>query len=119
MGGFLSRTQIVVAALGCAVLQEAFSNLPENEALVPPAPEFSRIHRHWSLVSELVSNRRIVLTHMEELENEVRLRRDAEEQLQILVESSPAAIVTIDATRSDSAGQPGGTAIARTERISR
>jgi PAS domain S-box-containing protein len=37
-----------------------------------------------------------VLTHVEELETEVKLRRDAEEQLEVLVESSPAAIVTID-----------------------
>jgi PAS domain S-box-containing protein len=33
---------------------------------------------------------------MEELESEVKLRRDAEDQLQVLIESSPAAIVTID-----------------------
>jgi PAS domain S-box-containing protein len=33
---------------------------------------------------------------VEELESEVKLRRDAEDQLQVLVESSPAAIVTID-----------------------
>jgi hypothetical protein len=34
LGGFLSRTQIVGVALVCAVLQEAFSNLPENEAVI-------------------------------------------------------------------------------------
>jgi PAS domain S-box-containing protein len=33
---------------------------------------------------------------MEELEVQVKLRQDAEEQLRILVESSPAAIITID-----------------------
>src|SRR5581483_8207807 len=49
-------------------------------------------------VSELLNNRRVVMKHVEELENEIRLRRDAEDQLQILVESSPAAIITIDAT---------------------
>src|ERR1700730_3320068 len=32
--GFLSRIQIVGVALVCAVLQEAFSNLPGNEAEV-------------------------------------------------------------------------------------
>ena len=32
LGGFLSRMQIFGVALVCAVLQEAFSNLPENEA---------------------------------------------------------------------------------------
>jgi len=34
LGGFLSRIQILGVALVCAVLQEAFSNLPENEAVV-------------------------------------------------------------------------------------
>ena len=98
VGGFLSRTQIVVAALGCAILQEAFSNLPENEAFVRLILSSAGFIGTGLLVSELIRNRRIVLKHVEELENEVRLRHDAEEQLQILVESSPAAIVTIDAT---------------------
>ncbi len=48
------------------------------------------------LISEMVRNRRIVLKHVEELEDQVKLRRDLEEQLRSLVESSPAAIVTID-----------------------
>src|ERR1700693_4371233 len=34
LGGFLSRTRILGVALVCAVLQEAFSNLPGNEAVV-------------------------------------------------------------------------------------
>src|SRR5882724_12497712 len=33
VGGFLSRTQTIGVALVCAVLQESFSNLPENEAI--------------------------------------------------------------------------------------
>ncbi len=33
VGGFLSRTPTIGVALVCAVLQEAFSNLPENEAI--------------------------------------------------------------------------------------
>jgi PAS domain S-box-containing protein len=36
------------------------------------------------------------MTHVEELEGQIKLREDAEEQLRSLVESSPAAIVTID-----------------------
>jgi two-component system sensor kinase FixL len=98
VGGFLSRTQIVVAALACSVLQEAFSNLPENEALVRLILSSAGFIGTGLLVSELIRNRRIVLKHVEELEKEVRLRHDAEEQVQILVESSPAAIVTIDET---------------------
>jgi len=89
VGGFLSRTQIVGVALVCAVLQEAFSNLPENEAVV-----------RLLLSSELTRNRRMVMTHIEELEGQIKLRQDAEEQLRSLIESSPAAIVTIDSDGS-------------------
>jgi two-component system sensor kinase FixL len=98
VGGFLSRTQIVGTALACAVLQEVFSNLPENEALIRLIFSSAGFIGTGLLVSELVRNRRIVLQHVEELESEVKLRHDAEDQMQILVESSPAAIVTIDAT---------------------
>ncbi len=98
VGGFLSRAQIVGAALVCAFLQEAFSNLPENEAFIRLIFSSAGFIGTGLLVSELIRNRRIVLKHLEELTNEVNLRRDAEDQMQILVESSPAAIVTIDTT---------------------
>jgi PAS domain S-box-containing protein len=48
-------------------------------------------------ISELLRNRRTALEHLQEVESQVALRRDAEEQLQLLIGSSPAAIVTIDA----------------------
>ena len=97
-GGFLSRTQIVVVALICAFLQEAFSNLPQNEALIRLIFSSAGFIGIGLLIAQLVRNRRVVLQHVAELEHEMNLRHDAEEQLQILVESSPAAIVTIDAT---------------------
>ncbi|MGO8983602.1 MAG: ATP-binding protein [Terriglobales bacterium] len=46
----------------------------------------------------MIRNRRITMLHVEELEAQIKLRQDAEEQLRSLVESSPAAIVTIDST---------------------
>ena len=96
LGGFLSRTQIVGVALVCAVLQEAFSNLPENEALIRLLFSSAGFVGTGLFISELIRNRRIAMTHVEELEGQIRLREDAEEQLRSLVESSPAAIVTID-----------------------
>jgi signal transduction histidine kinase len=42
-------------------------------------------------------NRTLTQKHVADLENEMDLRRDAEEQLRVLVESSPAAIFTLDA----------------------
>ena len=96
VGGYLSRTQTVAVGLICAVLQEAFSNLPENEAIIRLAFSSAGFIGTGLFISELTRNRRIVRRHVEELEDEVRLRQDVEEQLHILVESSPAAILTID-----------------------
>ncbi len=96
VGAYLSRWQTVGAALVCAVLQEAFSNLPENEAIFRLLLSSIGFTGTGLFVLELLNNRRIVLAHIDELQSEVKLRRDAENQLQVLVESSPAAIVTID-----------------------
>jgi PAS domain S-box-containing protein len=96
VGGFLSRPQIVGFALVCAVLQEVFSNLPESEAVVRLVFSSVGFVGTGLLISEMVRNRRIVLKHVEELEDQVKRREDAEHQLRSLVESSPAAIVTID-----------------------
>jgi PAS domain S-box-containing protein len=96
VGGVLSRTPTIAVALVCAVLQEAFSNLPENEAIFRLVLSSIGFTGTGLFIAELLNNRRIVLEHVEELESEVKRRREAEDQLQVLVESSPAAIVTID-----------------------
>ena len=96
LGGFLSRTQILGVALVCAILQEAFSNLPENEAVIRLLFSSAGFVGTGLFISELIRNRRIAMTHVEELEGQIKLREDAEEQLRSLIESSPAAIVTID-----------------------
>ena len=96
LGGFLSRSRIVGVALVCAILQESFSNLPENEAVVRLLFSSAGFVGTGLFISELIRNRRITMTHVEELEGQIKLREDAEEQLRFLVESSPAAIVTID-----------------------
>jgi len=96
VGGYLSRKQIIGIALVCAYLQEAFSDLPGNEALVRLVFSSAGFIGTGLFISELLRNRRIVLKHIEELKDQVQLRQDAEEQLRMLVESSPAAIITID-----------------------
>jgi len=98
LGGILSRSQIVGLALVCAILSESFSNLPESEAVFRLVLSSVGFSGTGLFISELLRNRRTVQKHVEELENEVRLRREAEAQLQVLLESSPAAIVTIDAS---------------------
>ena len=96
LGGFLSRAQILGVALVCAVMQEAFSNLPENEAVIRLLFSSAGFIGTGLFISELILNRRIAMTHVEEHEAQIKLRQDAEVQLRSLVESSPAAIVTID-----------------------
>jgi two-component system, LuxR family, sensor kinase FixL len=97
LGGVLSRGQIVGLAFLCAVLSESFSNLPENEAIFRLLLSSVGFSGTGLFISELLRNRRTVQKHVEELEKEVSLRREAEEQLHVLLESSPAAIVTINA----------------------
>ena len=96
VSGFLSRTQAIGVALLCAGLQEAFSNLPGDEAVVRLLLSSMGFCGTSLFVSELLRNRRVALEHVKQLESEVQRRRDAEGQLQVLVDSSPAAIVTID-----------------------
>jgi PAS domain S-box-containing protein len=45
---------------------------------------------------ESAKNRQLTEQHVREVEQEAELRRDAEQQLQALIESSPAAILTVD-----------------------
>ncbi|MFZ0931899.1 MAG: ATP-binding protein [Syntrophobacteraceae bacterium] len=96
LGGFLSRVRIIGVALVCTVLQEAFSNLPENEAVIRLLFSSAGFVGTGLFISELIHNRRIAMTHVEELKGQIKLREDAEAQLRSLVESSPAAIITID-----------------------
>ncbi len=93
MGGFLSRTQIIAVALACAFLD--FTNLPKPVTFVHLIFSSAGFVGTGLFVSELVRNRRLMTRkHLSDL---VKLRQESEEQLQTLVESSPAAIVTIDA----------------------
>jgi PAS domain S-box-containing protein len=72
--------------------------LPENEAVIRLLFSSAGFVGTGLFISELIRNRRIALSHVEELEGQIKLREDAEEELLSLVESSPAAIVTIDST---------------------
>src|SRR5260221_8502452 len=47
-------------------------------------------------VSEVIRSRQMTMAHLVEVETQIGLRKETEEQLRVLVESSPVAIVTID-----------------------
>jgi two-component system sensor kinase FixL len=96
IAGFLPRWQITVVALVCAVLQELFSELPSNEAITRLLMASAGFVATGLFVSEIIRNRQVTLNHLKEVETQIGLRKEIEEQLQVLVESSPVAIVTID-----------------------
>ena len=96
IAGFLLRWQIVVIALVCAVLQELFSELPSGEAITRLLMASAGFVGTGLFISEIIRSRQMALEHVVEVETHTKLRHDAEEQLRILVDSSPAAIMTID-----------------------
>src|SRR5581483_11261039 len=49
-------------------------------------------------ISEMVRNRQLMVSHLHEVEEQVRFRRDAENQLEMLIQTSPAAIITMDSS---------------------
>jgi two-component system sensor kinase FixL len=96
VAGFLPRWQMTLVALVCAVLQELFSELPSNEAITRLLMASAGFVGTGLFVSEIIRNRQATLQHLKELETQIGLRKEIEEQLQVLVESSPVAILTID-----------------------
>lgn len=98
IAGFLPRWQTVLVALVCAVLQELFSELPSGEAITRLLMASAGFVGTGLFVSEIIRGRQIALEHVEEIETQSKLRYEAEEQVRILVDSSPAAIVTIDSS---------------------
>ena len=97
ISGVFRRWQIVLASAACAVLQELYSNLPLDNAI--PRLVFSWLGFAGTglFLFELLRNRRMVLAHLDEVDEQSRQRREAEEQLQMLVDTSPAAILTVGA----------------------
>src|ERR1700693_2642189 len=80
VAGFLPRWVIVLVGAGCAVLSELFSSL--DRSTVRLAFETLALTGCGLFVAELVRNRRLTL--------------EGQERLKALVETSPAAIVTVD-----------------------
>jgi two-component system, LuxR family, sensor kinase FixL len=98
VAGFLPRWQMTLVALVCAVLQEVFSELPSNEAVTRLLMASAGFVGTGLFVSEIIRNRQMALDHLAEVETQIGLRKEIEEQLQALVETSPVAIVTTDST---------------------
>jgi PAS domain S-box-containing protein len=85
--GFLPRWAVAALGAACAVLAEVFSAL--EPSLVRLLFETLALSGCGLFVAELVRNRRVTLSAQE-------ATAKAEERLRALVETSPAAIVTVD-----------------------
>lgn len=91
---FLARRQVIAATILCALLREAFS--PAQHGLI----SIPRTLLGWAgflgvglFVRELARNQELELEHVRKMSVEVSRRTAAEEQLRVLVETSPAAIL--------------------------
>jgi two-component system sensor kinase FixL len=95
-GAALSRWEIAVVAAICAWLSEAYDEFPwgPNTGLPRDLLYFAAFLCTGLFMHEVTRSRRLSARHMRQMEAEMTARRDAEEQLKVLVDSSPAAIFT-------------------------
>ncbi len=98
VGTVLNRWQIVAAATLCTSLTEVFDTLPWNIEIGVPRDclILAAFAGTGLLVHELVHGRKAERLYLNQIETESQARKAAEEQLKILVESSPIAIFTAD-----------------------
>src|SRR5579871_4809717 len=82
LAGFIPRWAVALLGAACAVLSDVFSSLPPAGESVRLTFETLALAGCGLFVAELVRNRKLTL--------------EAQERLRILVETSPAAIVTVD-----------------------
>src|ERR1700688_463129 len=79
--GYLPRWAIVLLGLACALLSERFGNLDPSDANIRLGFETLALCGCGLLISEVLRNRRLNL--------------EAQERIRVLVETTPAAIVTV------------------------
>jgi two-component system, LuxR family, sensor kinase FixL len=93
----LGPLEIAGLALVCAALRARF-DVPSSQPEAILRFAFASLSYFVSglFVTALVRNRELVVEHLTKIEREQELRREAEQQLSVLVESSPAAILTLD-----------------------
>ena len=90
--------QTGLLGLLCAVLRAAF-DLPHPQLLELLLRFLFAFLAYTGLglfVTALIRNRELAVRHLADVRREQSLRREAEEQLKVLAESSPAAIITIN-----------------------
>jgi PAS domain S-box-containing protein len=102
VGSVLNRWQICAVAALCTVLVEKFSDLAWDlrTGTSRDVLYFAAFVGAGAFIREVIRNRKATMEHVNQIERERDARREAEEQLKILIESSPVAILTTDAEGS-------------------
>jgi PAS domain S-box-containing protein len=94
--GFLPRWPAAGMAIACAVLASFGQPASWERDLSPwTVILFSTFIVAGLFASEMGANRRRLEAQLRELDRQIRLRREAEEELKVLIDSSAAAIVTV------------------------
>ena len=107
VGSVLDAWQIAAIAALCTFLAEVFDDLAWNPraGMTRDLLYYVAFFGAGLFVREVNRNRKVTLQHLQEIEYQSEARREAEEQLKILIESSPAAIFTADASRPGAHGK--------------
>jgi PAS domain S-box-containing protein len=98
VGRVLRPWQIAGVAALCTVVTENFDQFVWSIRIGMPRDVlyFVAFFCVGLFVYEVNRNRQVVIEHLHEIERQRDARREAEEQLKVLIESSPAAIITAD-----------------------
>lgn len=92
------RLEILAVALGGSLLREHFGPYSwEPHAVTRLISTFVTFSMVGLLLGEIARNRRMQLSFLRDIRAESLRRKTAEEQMRMLVETSPAAILTADA----------------------
>src|SRR5580658_7528999 len=99
VGSVLKRWQIAIVAGLCTLLAEIFDSFDWRPSSGIPRDIliFAAFLGMGLFVYQVVRSRQAALRHLNQIESESEARRAAEEQLKVLVDSSPVAIFTADA----------------------
>lgn len=97
-GSCLNPLEIASAAIACTILTERFDDFPWHASFGVPRDilYIAAFAGAGFLMYEVARRRNLTAAHLLQLQSEISGRRDAEEQLETLVGSSPAAILTAD-----------------------
>jgi PAS domain S-box-containing protein len=95
LGKVLKPWQTALAAGLCTLLTEVFDQFAWNFRTGPQRDVlyFMAFFSVGAIVHQMDRNRQVTLEQLHEIERQSDARREAEEQLSVLVESSPAAII--------------------------